>query len=98
MPADEAPEDDVTRHTYNFAPGSYGLVYRADVPDHGAGKAPSHDEKDRQGDEQHEETDNEQAKETATSDQPADQPHYKLQAMKWGVSQLKGHAEEEEPF
>lgn len=23
------------RQTYNFAPGSYGLVYRADVPDHG---------------------------------------------------------------
>ncbi|PVH99564.1 DUF159-domain-containing protein [Periconia macrospinosa] len=37
MPVDEAPGDDDSgvRHTYNFAPGNHGLVYRADAPDHG---------------------------------------------------------------
>ncbi|KAI9685331.1 MAG: hypothetical protein M1820_010824 [Bogoriella megaspora] len=38
MPSEEAPEDDEVRQTYNFAPGYNGLVYRADVPDYGAGK------------------------------------------------------------
>lgn len=42
MPADEAPDDDdnTVRQTYNFAPGNHGLVYRADVPDSGAGQQP----------------------------------------------------------
>ncbi|KAI5203473.1 DUF159 domain protein [Aureobasidium subglaciale] len=42
MPVDEAPEDDdnSVRQTYNFAPGSHGLVYRADVPDSGAASQP----------------------------------------------------------
>ncbi|KAI5247333.1 DUF159 domain protein [Aureobasidium subglaciale] len=42
MPADEAHEDDdnSVRQTYNFAPGSHGLVYRADVPDSGAASQP----------------------------------------------------------
>ncbi|EKD17075.1 DUF159 domain protein [Drepanopeziza brunnea f. sp. 'multigermtubi' MB_m1] len=46
MPVDEAPGDEgdgdgdgdgASRQSYNFAPGYYGLVYRADVPDCGAG-------------------------------------------------------------
>lgn len=32
---DDAPADDEVRETYNFPPGAYGLVYRADVPDAG---------------------------------------------------------------
>ena len=36
MPVDEAPDDDDFRQSFNFAPGYHGLVYRADVPDHGA--------------------------------------------------------------
>jgi putative SOS response-associated peptidase YedK len=36
LPVDEAPNDDEARETYNFPPGAYGLVYRADVPDSGA--------------------------------------------------------------
>ena len=36
MQVDDAPEDDEARETYNFPPGAYGLVYRADVPDQGA--------------------------------------------------------------
>ena len=35
LPVDDAPEDDVARETYNFPPGAYGLVYRADIPDYG---------------------------------------------------------------
>lgn len=49
MRVDEAPgdEDSGVRHTYNFAPGNHGLVYRADAPGHGG-------EEDSQGEgEQH---------------------------------------------
>ncbi|RMD39594.1 hypothetical protein DV735_g5533, partial [Chaetothyriales sp. CBS 134920] len=35
LPVDDAPADDDARETYNFPPGAYGLVYRADVPDQG---------------------------------------------------------------
>jgi putative SOS response-associated peptidase YedK len=35
LPVDDAPADDEARETYNFPPGAYGLVYRADVPDGG---------------------------------------------------------------
>ena len=28
MPVADAPDDDDVRETYNFAPGSHGLVYR----------------------------------------------------------------------
>jgi putative SOS response-associated peptidase YedK len=42
MPVDDPSEqdDDETRQTYNFAPGNHGLVYRANVPDSGAGTQP----------------------------------------------------------
>ncbi|KAM7185048.1 putative ACR, COG2135 domain containing protein [Naviculisporaceae sp. PSN 640] len=42
MPVYDAPDDDgngAPRQSYNFAPGYYGVVYRADVPDWGAGPA-----------------------------------------------------------
>ncbi|ATY66290.1 DDHD domain [Cordyceps militaris] len=44
MSVEDAPEDggsDAPRQSYNFAPGHYGAVYRADTPDHGAGPAPN---------------------------------------------------------
>lgn len=40
MPVDDAPADEgdgAPRQSYNFAPGYHGIVYRADVPDWGAG-------------------------------------------------------------
>ncbi|TQW04663.1 DDHD domain protein [Cordyceps javanica] len=43
MSVDDAPEDDgnhAPRQSYNFAPGYYGAVYRADTPDYGAGPDP----------------------------------------------------------
>lgn len=82
MPSDSAPEDDQVRLSYNFAPGYYGMVYRADVPDAGNG-APvegAHtnvDERESQGD-------NSAATEVSAED-ASDSPHYKLQAMKWGM-------------
>lgn len=41
MPVDDAPndDDDRPRQSYNFAPGYFGLVYRANTPDHGAGSS-----------------------------------------------------------
>ncbi|KAF9700592.1 hypothetical protein EKO04_001581 [Ascochyta lentis] len=36
MPVEEVPNDEDVRQSYNFAPGYHGLVYRADVMDHGA--------------------------------------------------------------
>ena len=73
MPVAEAPDDDDVRQTYNFAPGSHGLVYRADVPDHGAGRRHRDVEGAAEGSE--ESHDLEDPKET----------RYKLQAMKWGL-------------
>jgi hypothetical protein len=35
MPVEETPSDDAVRQSYNFAPGYHGLVYRADVLEHG---------------------------------------------------------------
>ncbi|TLS27268.1 hypothetical protein PpBr36_05336, partial [Pyricularia pennisetigena] len=66
-----APSQGQPRQSYNFAPGYYGVVYRADAPDWGAGPRKG-DGDDKQGseDERHEWT---------------SEPHYKLQAMKWGL-------------
>ncbi|KAM3496831.1 hypothetical protein MY10362_009799, partial [Beauveria mimosiformis] len=43
MEVADAPDDegvDAPRQSYNFAPGYYGAVCRANTPDHGAGPAP----------------------------------------------------------
>jgi hypothetical protein len=84
MPVDEAPEDDAVRQSYNFAPGYYGLVYRADVPDYGAGP--------RKVQEDEEELEPEQDPEIQSSEEH-DATRYKLQAMKWGIWCLTGCAE-----
>lgn len=78
MPVEDAPEDDQVRQTYNFAPGNHGLVYRADVPDWGAGGRSHAGREPAEEDSQNmaaESTDLEAPKETS----------YKLQAMKWGL-------------
>lgn len=77
MPVEEAPEDDEVRETYNFAPGNFGAVYRADVPEkeHGPGAAGDSDGQNAGHDESHEVA--EDAKESHT--------RYKLQSMKWGL-------------
>lgn len=75
MPVADAPDDDEIRPTYNFAPGYHGLVYRADVLDHGAGHRSQ----------EHEET-SEDTTGTEETNPPEDtgETKYKLQAMKWG--------------
>lgn len=78
MRVDDAPEDDEVRETYNFAPGSHGLVYRADVPDYGAGNRHQRHGRateDAAGENQEIQGQVEEPKET----------HYKLQSMKWGA-------------
>ncbi|KAI1270247.1 DUF159-domain-containing protein [Xylariaceae sp. FL1019] len=74
------------RQSFNFAPGYFGIVYRADVPDRGAGPDSQsqhegqgpHDDLDNSpnlGDDDSSDTDSGNEKET----------RYKLQAMKWGL-------------
>jgi putative SOS response-associated peptidase YedK len=95
MPVYEAPEDDydgpgAPRQSYNFAPGYHGVVYRADVPDWGAGprwrKA-----KVNKGDDAPEDTEVEAEGEQMQNGEDEGQgegdkaPRYKLQSMKWGL-------------
>ena len=78
MPVADAPGDDEVRQTYNFAPGNHGLVYRADVPDYGAGGRPIDNGPSPE---------NQNSGEEATStvlEQPKE-TKYKLQSMKWGL-------------
>ncbi|TRX97216.1 hypothetical protein FHL15_002010 [Xylaria flabelliformis] len=78
------------RQSYNFAPSYRGVVYRADVPDWGAGPRSGHNEgsssdaddaplysPDTNMKGQHKEMDKQH---TSTS-----RVHYKLQTMKWGL-------------
>ena len=78
MPVADAPEDDDVRQTYNFAPGNHGLVYRADVPDYGAGGRP-HDNDQGPEDSTH----GEEVASTEAKDPK--ETRYKLQSMKWGL-------------
>ena len=104
MHVDEAPPDDgeaAPRQTYNFAPGSRGLVYRAAVPDWGAGprrgednaEAPVQDD-DNDGQDGAEaekttkksnETTSEKATTAASTDATNQKTKYILQTMKWGL-------------
>lgn len=87
MPADECPGDDECRQTYNFPPGTFGLVYRADVPDYGAGprKTNHKEENHDNGEAVKTEPATSQTEETVPSSQQPQATHYKLQAMKWGL-------------
>lgn len=78
MPVADAPDDDDVRQTYNFAPGNHGLVYRADVPDHGAGDGPQ--------DHAHDASEGNYGQDVAASNilNPKE-TRYKLQSMKWGL-------------
>ena len=75
MPVADAPEDDDVRQTYNFAPGNQGLVYRAIVPDYGAG----------QGHQTGEEDEGETEGRGSPDVEIPNGTQYKLQAMKWGL-------------
>ena len=79
MPVEDAPDDDDVRQTYNFAPGSHGLVYRADVPDYGAGR------RHNEGAEATEGGHTEGMNDEPSGLEDAKVTKYKLQAMKWGA-------------
>jgi putative SOS response-associated peptidase YedK len=82
MPCEDCPTDEQVRQTYNFAPGSFGIVYRADVPDYGAGPRKTQQEQEHIDEIKAEADDDEE--ERLPSSQPIE-THYKLQAMKWGL-------------
>lgn len=94
MPVDDVPEDEgdgAPRQSYNFAPGYHGVVYRADVPDWGAGPQRAHHADKAAGDKTTQDKDTEvptpslpaNTEDTAASS--TDTTHYKLQSMKWGL-------------
>ncbi|KAI9786365.1 MAG: hypothetical protein M1816_008026 [Peltula sp. TS41687] len=76
LPIDDAPDDEATRQSYNVAPGYYELIYRADVPDWGAGASKHHQEAQK-----------DTAAAAAEEGDGGEDEHvkYKLQAMKWGL-------------
>ncbi|KAJ5217123.1 hypothetical protein N7468_010131 [Penicillium chermesinum] len=75
MQVDDTPADDQVRETYNFAPGNFGVVYRAEIPG---------DDHQRRADANEQD---EARKETSKSTKDTNpQPiKYKLQSMKWGL-------------
>ncbi|KIN05612.1 hypothetical protein OIDMADRAFT_153925 [Oidiodendron maius Zn] len=78
MPVFDAPDDEgdgSPRQSYNFAPGYYGMVYRADTPDWGYG---SRRLEAGEADDEAEV----QAERGMNEDQEV---RYKLQSMKWGL-------------
>tara|TARA_R110002060_G_scaffold52008_7_gene62977 strand:+ start:403 stop:972 length:570 start_codon:yes stop_codon:yes gene_type:complete len=90
MPVYDAPADDddhAPRQSYNFAPGYYGLVYRADVPDHGAGpRQHKKDEGEIESTEEDATANAESTQHEAPSSSAAQKEiRYKLQSMKWGL-------------
>ncbi|KAG4426517.1 hypothetical protein IFR04_000399 [Cadophora malorum] len=90
MPVYDAPADDddhAPRQSYNFAPGYYGLVYRADVPDHGAGpRQHKKGEGEIESTEEDATANAESTQHEAPSSSAAQKEiRYKLQSMKWGL-------------
>ncbi|ORY65547.1 uncharacterized protein BCR38DRAFT_392022 [Pseudomassariella vexata] len=88
MPVDDTPDDagdGAPRQSYNFAPGYHGIVYRAVVPDHGAGPK-------RQAKVGSDDVDPTEQADAATpsvsQNEDSSSPkevRYKLQSMKWGL-------------
>lgn len=81
MVVDEAPDDDEVRETYNFAPGNFGAVYRAEFPDQGQPRA-----EEAHGEHGAEHKDEQNPDENDAHESALQQPvRYKLQSMKWGL-------------
>ena len=83
MPDEEAPDDADVRQTYNFAPGNHGLVYRADVPDWGAGGSLHNNQAPNDADAEQNTLD--KAAQTPQQLEAPGETRYKLQSMKWGL-------------
>ncbi|KAE8362558.1 DUF159 domain protein [Aspergillus caelatus] len=80
LQVDEAPSDDEIRETYNFAPGSFGAVYRADIYPSGHGEEQNEDDDSRPHT-----TSRTQDRAGGKDEQLHSQLHYKIQSMKWGL-------------
>lgn len=80
MPVDDVQDGDDARETFNFAPGNYGLIYRADVPDIGARAQDATQNASEDGATTTSHMDDGDANKDSTG-----RPSYKLQAMKWGL-------------
>lgn len=100
MDVDDAPADEgdgAPRQSYNFAPGYHGIVYRADVPDYGAGPRREAKSKGNKASTTAATADPDTTTEiekgdasattadTADEAQSSEETHYKLQSMKWGL-------------
>lgn len=100
MDVDDAPADEgdgAPRQSYNFAPGYHGIVYRADVPDYGAGPRREAKSKGNKASTTAATADSDTTTEiekgdasattadTADEAQSSEETHYKLQSMKWGL-------------
>lgn len=82
---EEAPDDDDVRETYNFAPGSHGLVYRADVPDHGV-RAEDEEALNEGSEVEHPPGAVEAHEQPPKGSQACHKEYkYELKAMKWGL-------------
>jgi len=91
---EDLPADEDYRQTYNFAPSSYGLVYRLDAPDYGtAGSQHSnHNEEQPRDDDSSTQPETEGDNDTPTRSKSKEKdsmsiaaPKYKLQPMRWGL-------------
>lgn len=85
MPVAEAPDDEgdqAPRQSYNFAPGYYGIVYRADVPDWGAGPR---QHRKGEADDTTVSSSSQPAEPTPEEAEGDSEVRYKLQSMKWGL-------------
>ncbi|KAK3110854.1 hypothetical protein LTR53_014421 [Teratosphaeriaceae sp. CCFEE 6253] len=85
MPADEAPDDDDVRHTYNFAPGNHGLIYRAHTSDRGAGSHADHTDDGDDGEPASKRTKLSHPAAPTVDGLATPETKYKLQAAKWGL-------------
>ena len=79
MSSQDGPDDDDVRQTYNFAPGYYGLVYRADSSSAGEGPA------EQETTDHVQDAPNDGTQTKTAAQKPVIRPQYKLQAMKWGL-------------
>ncbi|KAL1966737.1 hypothetical protein VTN77DRAFT_3934 [Rasamsonia byssochlamydoides] len=77
---DDSPDDEEIRETYNFAPGNYGVVYRAD-----AGHDDRHDDANESENAQEETREEDRAGNEADKEDGDKRIKYKLQKMKWGL-------------
>ncbi|KAL1310600.1 hypothetical protein AAFC00_000875 [Neodothiora populina] len=87
MQVDDAPddEDETLRQSYNFAPGYHGLVYRAEVPDTGAGSQDTESATDNASSTSTTAEKEQHAQKQGVDGATTKDTKYKLQAMKWGL-------------